>query len=151
MYERILVPLDGSKRAERILPFVEKLALGFGSEVLFLQVIDISLLYVGPFTYYSEFELGVNEIRRLNQEAEIYLETLDGEFKAKGIHARYLVTEGSIVNTIINVAEKEDVKLIAMASHGRTGLARVFYGSVAAGVLHLIDRPLLIIRSEGDE
>lgn len=151
MYERVLVPMDGSKRAERILPFVEKLASGFDSEVIFLQVIDINLLYTGPYTYLSEIEFGENETRRMKQEAETYLETLQEKFEAKGIRARYFISEGSIVNTIINTAEREGANLIAMASHGRTGLARVFYGSIAAGVLHLIDRPLLIIRSEGHE
>lgn len=151
MYERVLVPMDGSKRAERILPFVEKLASGFDSEVIFLQVIDINLLYTGPYTYLSEIEFGENETRRMKQEAKTYLETLQEKFEAKGIRARYFISEGSIVNTIINTAEREGANLIAMASHGRTGLARVFYGSIAAGVLHLIDRPLLIIRSEGHE
>ena len=49
---------------------------------------------------------------------------------------------------ILDVAEREKVRLIAMASHGRTGLARVFYGSVAAGVLSQADRPLLIVRAD---
>jgi nucleotide-binding universal stress UspA family protein len=57
---------------------------------------------------------------------------------------------GAIVAEIIDAAEREGADLIAMASHGRTGLARVFYGSVAAGVLHRVDRPLLLVRSEGD-
>jgi nucleotide-binding universal stress UspA family protein len=83
--------------------------------------------------------------------AEIYLGSLQGEFRQKGIQARFLVAEGSVVKTIINVAEREGVDLIAMASHGRTGLARVFYGSVAAGVLHQVDRPLLLIRADSGE
>ena len=57
------------------------------------------------------------------------------------------VANGPIVERIIDVAGGEDADLIAIASHGRTGLSRVFYGSVAAGLLHRIDRPLLIIRS----
>jgi nucleotide-binding universal stress UspA family protein len=55
-----------------------------------------------------------------------------------------------VVEGIIAVAASEEVDLIAMASHGRGGLARVFYGSVAAGVLQRIDRPLLLIRSRKD-
>jgi nucleotide-binding universal stress UspA family protein len=55
------------------------------------------------------------------------------------------------VEAIINAAEREDADLIAIASHGRSGLSGVFYGSVAAGVLHRVDRPLLLIRSRGDE
>jgi len=60
------------------------------------------------------------------------------------------VIGSTIVDAICETAELEKVDLIAMASHGRTGAARVFYGSVAAGVLHRVDRPLLIIRSRED-
>ena len=54
---------------------------------------------------------------------------------------------GLAVEQIVEIADREGSDLIATASHGRTGLSRVFYGSVAAGVLHRIDRPLLILRS----
>jgi len=60
---------------------------------------------------------------------------------------RKRVEIGPVVETIITVAEGEGADLIAMASHGRTGLSRVFYGSIAAGVLQRVDRPLLLIRS----
>jgi len=55
------------------------------------------------------------------------------------------VVQGPVAEAIINAAESEGVDLIALASHGRSGLSRVFYGSVAAGVLHRIDQPLLLI------
>jgi len=151
MYTTILVPLDGSKRAEGILPYVEKLALSFNAAVIFLQVVETRFAYISPYTYYSDAELEKFETKKLIEEAEIYLGGLQGEFQEKGIQARFLVAEGSVVRTIINVAEREAVDLIAMASHGRTGLARVFYGSVAAGVLHQVDRPLLLIRAESNE
>jgi nucleotide-binding universal stress UspA family protein len=50
----------------------------------------------------------------------------------------------------LHAADDEDADLICMGSHGRSGLSRVFYGSVAAGVLHRVDRPLLLIRSQND-
>jgi nucleotide-binding universal stress UspA family protein len=78
------------------------------------------------------------------------LTALKGEFREKGISVKTIVLRGTVVNNIISVSESEDVDLIAMASHGRTGLGRVFYGSVAAGVLHQVDRPLLLIRARGD-
>jgi len=56
-----------------------------------------------------------------------------------------------VVKAIVDAAECENADLVAMASHGRTGLSRTFYGSIAAGVLQRIDRPLLLIRSRGDE
>ncbi len=55
--------------------------------------------------------------------------------------------QGPPVEAIIAMAKEENVDLIALASHGRSGLARVFYGSVAAGILHRADRPLLLIRA----
>ncbi|MGB5749391.1 MAG: universal stress protein [Desulfobacterales bacterium] len=56
-----------------------------------------------------------------------------------------------MIEAILKAAEEEKVELIAMSSHGRSGVSRVFYGSVAAGLLHRIDRPLLIIRSREAE
>ena len=58
-----------------------------------------------------------------------------------------MVAYGSAIERTIHVAEKESADLIAMTSHGGGGLTRVFYGSVAAGVLNRVDRPLLVIRS----
>jgi nucleotide-binding universal stress UspA family protein len=150
MYDTILVPLDGSKRAERILPYVEKLALGFDSKVVFLQVINSDFVYSSPYSYYTDAGLEKAGFEKLKDDAKGYLGGLQGEFRKKGIQARFLVSEGPVVPTIIHIAEREGADLIAIASHGRTGLARVFYGSVAAGVLHQVDRPLLIIRSDGE-
>jgi nucleotide-binding universal stress UspA family protein len=83
-------------------------------------------------------------------EAKRYLAGIQGEFREKNITARTYVEEGLVVSAIINVAKREDVDLIAMASHGRTGLAHVYYGSVATGVLHQIDRPLLLVRTSSE-
>ena len=64
-----------------------------------------------------------------------------------GINSKIHVIYGPLLEGILNIAAQEDVDLIALASHGRGGLARVFYGSVAAGLLHRVDRPLLVLRS----
>ena len=66
----------------------------------------------------------------------------------RGIEAKSVVESGPVVSVILDVAEREKADLVAMASHGRTGLSRVFYGSVAAGILHKADRPLLLIRAQ---
>jgi nucleotide-binding universal stress UspA family protein len=89
----------------------------------------------------------VDEIQDQVVEAEEYLADLHKSFQKKGIEAEVVVEYGAVVATIIEVAQEYDVDLVAMASHGRTGLSRVFYGSVAAGVLQRIDRPLLLIRA----
>ncbi|MCK8602888.1 universal stress protein [Desulfoferrobacter suflitae] len=143
MYKRILVPLDGSPRAERIMPHVERLAQKFNSKVIFLRVVEPGSIIQRPQG--AEFE---NKIMREEEgEAETYVSAWSGEFREKGLRSKGLVEHGAVVYAIIRVAEREDADLIAMASHGRSGLPQVFYGSVAAGILHRIDRPLLIIRS----
>jgi nucleotide-binding universal stress UspA family protein len=147
MYNTIIVPLDGSKRAEKILPYVRALAMGNGSKVILLQAIRLPNI-----VDYEENEMVLyrTEKEQHLRDAESYLLALKEYFQEKGINAETCISEGSIVKEIINCAEQKDADLIAMTSHGRTGLARAFYGSVAAGVLHLIDRPLLIIRSRDD-
>ncbi len=145
MYQVILVPLDMSRRAERILPHVEDLAHRYDARVIFLYVLESNNEIVGPNG--SQVVLSEEVVSKRKKEAEIYLASWQGEFREKGITARTRLAYGPVVATIINVAEREKADLIAMASHGRGGVSRVFYGSVAAGVLQRVDRPLLLIRS----
>ena len=87
---------------------------------------------------------------RLKQQAELYLKGLQGEFREEGIEARIRVAQGPVVQVILEAAAREGADLVVICSHGRSGLNRVFYGSVAAGLLNHIDRPLLVIRSRTD-
>ncbi|HZD11334.1 MAG TPA: universal stress protein [Candidatus Binatia bacterium] len=149
MYKKILVPLDGSSRAEAIIPHAESMAHCYGASVLFLRVLEPEPILVGPYDAQA-FILQPEEVEERLAEIKAYLAGWEGEFREKSIDARHVVARGPVVQSIINVAERENVDLIAMASHGRSGLSRVFYGSVAAGVLQRIDRPLLLVRASGD-
>lgn len=145
MFNIVLVPLDGSKRAESIIPYVEELVAGRKATVVLLQVIEPGAATVTPYEMvpYYDVELAENWIK----ESRAYLVGFQDALTAKGIESMVVVEQGPVVRTILDVAEREHVDLIAMASHGRTGLARVFYGSVAAGVLQQADRPLLLVRA----
>jgi nucleotide-binding universal stress UspA family protein len=145
MYHTILVPLDGSKRAEAILPHVEEAAHRYEARVVFLQVVTPPPYIMN--THATQYDKWHEAIQQATQEAENYLAALRGEFREKGIEAQAVIAHGPVVEAIITTAESEGADLIAMASHGRSGLGSVFYGSVAAGVLHRVDRPLLIVRS----
>ena len=148
MYKTILVPLDGSKRAEAILLHVEQMARHYDAQVVFMQVVEPTYQFIGPRQAYPG--LFEQDLQQRTEEAESYLAIQRRRFRAKDIDARTQVAYGPAVEAILDVAEREGADLIAMASHGRSGLAQVFYGSIAAGVLHRIDRPLLLIRSQDD-
>ena len=152
MYQTLLVPLDGSPRAESILPHVEKLAIRFKSTVIFLQVVEPPLQFVNPSFYETTIQTDIiheylEDFKRKKEDISAYLTGIQEGFQKKGIDAGIIVEQGGAVETIISVAQRENADLIAIASHGRSGLSRVFYGSVAAGIMQKIDRPMLIIRT----
>ena len=144
MYDKILVPLDGSARAEAILAHLPAWCAASG-EVVLLLVIQAPIVTAGFKTI--SVEQSREEAQRLVTEGQAYLGQVARRLKKSNINARGLVEMGAVVETIMAVARRETVDLIAMASHGRSGLSWVFYGSVAAGVLQQVDRPLVLIRS----
>jgi nucleotide-binding universal stress UspA family protein len=145
MYKSILVPLDGSARAEKIFPHVVSLAQCYSARVTLLQVIELTPMLI--VDYGLPGGILPELVEQTKTEAEEYLKSMKDDFTKKAIKTSIRVEQGPIVETIIKVAEEENADLIAMASHGRTGLSHVFYGSVASGVLHRVDRALLLIRS----
>lgn len=151
MYNTILVPLDGSTAAEAILPHVEELAAHYGSSIVYLRVFQIPhstpLMPVAEDGYQALPHLSREELQDLLNEAQSYLRRVAKKMTDRGIAARYRIGYGPIAATIINTAVEENADLIAMASHGAGSPEGVYYGSVAAGVLQRVDRPLLIVRS----
>jgi nucleotide-binding universal stress UspA family protein len=144
MYDTILVPLDGSKRAEAILPHVQALVHSTQSKVILLRALEHKE-FVSAEGIQAGFDAG--ELERRKKEADTYLSHLADDLHRMDVQTEIKVLYGLAVDVIKKVAEEENADLIAIASHGRTGLARVFYGSVAAGILNSVDRPLLVIRS----
>jgi len=144
MYKKILVPLDGSERAEKILPHVEELGVRYQASVILLQVID-------PAVDISRASLLVplsDHLGPRRDAAESYLNGIKARLEKKDIAVRTLVDTGIPLEIICQTAYAENVDLIALASHGRTGAARLFYGSVSGGILNRVDRPLLLVRSQ---
>jgi len=144
MYKKILVPLDGSKLAEVALPHAESLAIKYDAELILLSVVTPPIMTGrGP----ESMKLFEEQIDTLMQDAELYLKGLKGSFEKRGIKAEILVQYGSAVESIIKTVDVQSVDLVLIASHGRSGLTRVFFGSVAAGVLNRIEQPLMVLRS----
>ena len=145
MYKRILVPLDGSRRAEAVLRHVEELAHCCEATVTLLRVVDMAAPIGAAEGLYAG--LRQRELEQETQEARAYLMPLQGMFREKGIDVHIAVAYGRPVDAILETAAKDNVDLVAIASHGRGSLSRVFYGSVAAGLLQRANRPLLLIPS----
>jgi nucleotide-binding universal stress UspA family protein len=146
MYRTILVPLDGTKRAEAILPHVERLAREHEAQVIFLRVLEPAPALVrapGPYTTWNA-QLQTQQW----DTATIYLAGKRGEFRGLGLQASTCLETGPVVQTILSVAARCQADLIALASHGRTALEQLATRSVAAGVLHGADCPVLLVRAD---
>jgi nucleotide-binding universal stress UspA family protein len=131
MYERILVPLDGSELAEGALPYAEGIATRLGSEVILLTVSAPGDCLERP--------LGA------------YLEKKAGELLSSGVAASPLVVEGDAASEILNLAEQNHVGLIIISTHGRSGISRWALGNIANKVLRASHIPTLLIKSSGSE
>ena len=143
MYERILVPLDGSELSEAILPFVERMAGPLDSEVILLTVVLLPVAAtVGVGGMLSPDELASREGEALRQ-----LSPVKARLETKGVRVRTVVTVGEAADGICRVAVQEAADLIAMSTHGRGGVGRLLFGSVALGVLRQSALPVLMIRA----
>jgi nucleotide-binding universal stress UspA family protein len=139
MFERILVPLDGSSRAEMILSQVGRILRREDSEILLLRVVDVPQT-IGRVDLHSA-QMADRE------EAQRYIHDIARRFHSKGAKVHGRVAEGFAADVILETARTEGATMIAMATHGRTGLARWTMGSVAEKVARAADVPLLLLRS----
>ena len=143
-YRRVLVPLDGSALAEAVLPFVSSLARPLGLEIALLRVIPV----VTP----KVVEGGTRRIildhgERLREEAEVYLRGVAGSLVADGFRVTTTVRTGEAAPEIVAGARECQADLIGMMTHGRTGLGRLFFGSVAEVVLRHAAVPVFVVRA----
>lgn len=120
---KALVPLDGSKESEAVIPYIEELASKLKTEVVLLQVVVASV--------------------------ESYLEKVDSQLRGKGITVKSEVRFGSVAEEIIKLADEIHADVVAMSTHGQSGVSRWVFGSVANRVLHEGNTPLLLVRTPG--
>jgi nucleotide-binding universal stress UspA family protein len=142
--QRILVPLDGSARAERVLPSVIPIAQALDSQVILFQVpiVYVSGWMTGEWLMPTQGVLATAE-----QDAMAYLDYVATRLKQQGIRASKATEIGAVAESIIDYAEANHIDLIAMCTHGRTGLRRWTLGSVADRVLRAGRIPILLVRA----
>jgi nucleotide-binding universal stress UspA family protein len=142
MYKRVLVPVDGSETAEAILPFILEIAGPLDIDIVLLRVITP----VPPVVVEASPDLDVVNAEAAQEEAEAYLSGLAAEIRAKGLRVARLARRGEPVAEILGAARDVEADLIAMTTHGRTGPARLLFGSIAEGVLRHADTPVFLMR-----
>jgi nucleotide-binding universal stress UspA family protein len=149
MYKKIVVPLDGSELAECVLPHVESIAKGCGvEEVIFLRVAEHLSQFCDLEGCVSQET--INSIDADNKAAaEKYLSQLIERTRYDGVSVKSEVITGTPRESIADYATKNSVDLIAIATHGRSGVSRWTWGSVADRVLHSACAAVLMVRAPG--
>ena len=147
MFERILVPLDGSARAERAIPVAARLARATSGSILLLQVVDRA-------TENEIYPVRMDIVTTQDVEANVtkatdYLNSLMKNNELEGIGIQIEVLIGDAAPTICSFAQSATADMIVMCSHGYTGLKRWLLGSVADVVARTAPTPILILRDEG--
>ena len=151
MFERVVVPLDGSKVGEAALPVIRLMAEnrppGSKIQVTLIGVITLLRHWVvvgeasAPVSY-SEEELNI-----IKNRVTDYLDKTGEELKSKNIDVSVMVSSGNAAEEILKAAEKTKADLIAMSTHGRSGLRRMAFGSITDKVLHGSRIPVLMVRA----
>ena len=153
MYQKILVPLDGSELAECVLPHLETIARGCEiATVVFVLVVDPTL---PPARSPNSSEFGLRKIDREQLEkhrksvAEDYLQQLTKKLNYNWAQVQTKVLVGKVAESIAEFAEKKSIDIILIASHGRSGVSRWVMGSVADRILRSACVPVLMVRAPG--
>ena len=146
MYDRMIVPLDGSQLAEQVLPYVHVVSEGLKCPITLVRVFDVPAMIEGVSG--ATIDRVANELRA---DADRYLERVKGTLVDVGTDVSVVGKQGDAASVIIEEAEKESSTIVMISSHGRSGVTRWAMGSVAEKVLQATNNPLLIIRDQAAE
>jgi nucleotide-binding universal stress UspA family protein len=149
MYQRIIVPLDGSELAEVALPYAEELASRLKTEAILFQVVPKAYHVYGAYEAVAQVPYTDEEMKPLKASAQGYLEKVSSRLEGKGINIRSEVTVGSAASEIIKLADEANTGIVTMSTHGRSGISRWALGSVADKVARGTKCPVAFIRAKG--
>jgi nucleotide-binding universal stress UspA family protein len=141
MYKKILVPLDGSPLAEAVLPHAESLAKSEGAEIVLLRVTVTPSRYL----FAHNPAEGNNVIKMIKKEAADYMKAEVSKLQNEGVKVTGITRDGAAPDEILEVAEETHADVIAMSTHGYSGVQRWLMGSVADRVVHYSHIPVMLI------
>jgi nucleotide-binding universal stress UspA family protein len=141
-YRRALVALDGSPSSEAVLPFLLEIAGPLEMTVTLVRVLEP----IPPMAIEGTRHVTVDDVEARRRDAEEYLAPIAAALRARGVNVALEVRRGRPPDEILAAARERGADLIAMATHGRTGLGRLLFGSVAEAVLRHATVPVFVIR-----
>ncbi len=144
MYDKILVPLDGSVLAERAIRHAEEIARGSRGEILLLQAVNLPMPVVPEAVLVPDSKW----LAEAKKDAARYLDWIAAPLRETGMRVRTMVDERPPADAILHVAAREEVDLIVMSTHGRGGLSRLFMGSIAESVFRSTSRAVMLVKPE---
>jgi nucleotide-binding universal stress UspA family protein len=146
MYRKMVVPLDGSELAECVLPHVKAIGTGCGvREVVLLRVVEPIPVEAPPAWDYEAVQKANAEV------AEEYLTKTKTDLAKAGLNVSMEVLRGKPGDAITEFVENDEADLIAIATHGRSGITRWVFGSVADKLVRSCSVPILLIRPPRSE
>jgi nucleotide-binding universal stress UspA family protein len=144
MIHSILVAVDASEASQAALRHAREIAKAFSAKVILVSVVDVTkLLAVAGY----ETPYPVDAIQVMRDDAKSILTGATVACAADGLKTAELTGEGDAVDEILSIAKRENADLIAIGTHGRSGISRLFLGSVAEGVLRRSEVPVLVVRA----
>ena len=153
MLNKLLVPLDGSKESETVIPYIEELASKLKTDITLLQVLaqayHAQAVGVGGEGV-AQIPYTEKEMEPIKVNTESYLQKISRLLRSKGIATKIELRVGTEAEEIINFADELNMDMVAMSTHGRSGISRWTFGSVADKVLHGGNTPVLLVRVPKD-
>ncbi len=151
MYQKMLVPLDGSDLAESVLPHVESIAGGCNvSEVVLVRVFEPVQI---PQSAIIEPYIKENDLKNIEDshqaQALEYLDSIVDRLQISNTNITHKILKGPVAESLAQYAEENEVDLIVISTHGRSGISRWVMGSVADKVLRSSCVPILMVRAPG--
>lgn len=147
MYTKILIPLDSSQTAEQVLPYLQWLLAPQG-ELHLVSVVEPNMYAYALASQEAAIHDKLQAV--VHDDLENYLTVVSATLQKQGYHVQTWVARGDAAHAIADAATKINADLIAMTTHGRTGLARWALGSVADRVIQIAQQPIFLVRIDGE-
>jgi nucleotide-binding universal stress UspA family protein len=158
MYKKILLTLDGSSFAEQALPHAREFAKAMAGTTIYLlgvapvvELQSVATTQLYPVYVYDDYLVSQEETaQQLEDALRDYLDQVAERLRAEDLQIKVVVRRGAPADEILAFAKEEGIDLIVMSTHGRSGISRWVYGSVADKVLRSSVQPVLLVRAQDE-